>query len=400
MSGPPHARTTADSLAAASPAPAVGHSGGSGARIRIVGDLVVKSTDATGAGKLAAEGRWLKWVGAASRPAAIRSRFPVVLGRSEATGSTLFLRRLPGRDARTLALAGPGHATRRLVGSAVRFAFQDLAELDVRQSGWDTGAWCAEHLDDSLERSEGHHPPVRLLRHAERVVVGGLPVANPLSADGGFVRERVRALRAVRTQVIHGDLHLGNMLVHEERDAFYLLDPRGDWGGERTFDPAYDVAKLLHEAHYLCARWGRPSGGAVLNLGELRFPAAAPGTPPVHPALPRLALFNARLAASACRQLDDDPGVAARATLLTGVLLLSVLRFPHTVSYRWETLLAHGLAWLSVGLRATEGRWTLRESWAEWARLNRLVFPYAREAASSYGGDGCVRDPACKALPR
>jgi len=358
----------------------------------------VKSADAAGTGKLTAEERWLQWVGSLSRPPAFRSRFPAVLERSEAADGTLLLQRLPGTDARTLTLAEPGRTTRRLAESAVRFAFQDLAELGVREPGWDTGAWCAGHLDDSLERSAHHHPPLEFLQRADRVVLGGLPVANPLSLDGGVVQERVRALRAARTQVIHGDLHLGNMLIDEENDAFYLLDPRGGWSGKHTFDPAYDVAKLLHEAHYLCARWGQPTGRPVPARGELRFPAAGPGARTPHPSLRRLAHFNTRLAASACHHLNADPGVAARATLLTGVLLLSVLRFPHTVSYQWGTLLAHGLAWLGVGLRATEGGYTLRESRAEWIRLGRLVAPYPRSAPTSQ--EVRASGPAYTAVPR
>ena len=52
---------------------------------------------------------------------------------------------------------------------------------------------------------------------------------------------------------MHGDLHLGNLLVTPDRRALWV-DPRGRFGDSRAFDVAYDVAKLLHEPHYVAAR--------------------------------------------------------------------------------------------------------------------------------------------------
>lgn len=50
-----------------------------------------------------------------------------------------------------------------------------------------------------------------------------------------------------RAPMIHGDLHLGNMLVSCEGRNMKLIDPRGRFGNlEGNGDRRYDIAKLMH----------------------------------------------------------------------------------------------------------------------------------------------------------
>ena len=50
-----------------------------------------------------------------------------------------------------------------------------------------------------------------------------------------------------RAPIIHGDLHLGNMLVHSSGNGVKLIDPRGKFGSHVLHgDARYDTAKLMH----------------------------------------------------------------------------------------------------------------------------------------------------------
>lgn len=47
--------------------------------------------------------------------------------------------------------------------------------------------------------------------------------------------------------IIHGDLHLGNMLISSEGNGVHLIDPRGSFGRHVLHgDRRYDLAKLMH----------------------------------------------------------------------------------------------------------------------------------------------------------
>lgn len=50
-----------------------------------------------------------------------------------------------------------------------------------------------------------------------------------------------------KAPIIHGDLHLGNMLVSSHGDTVKLIDPRGQFGKHVLHgDSRYDTAKLMH----------------------------------------------------------------------------------------------------------------------------------------------------------
>lgn len=360
----------------AGPAP---KTGGSGAAVRIGPHAVVKVAAAGEAAKLDAEARWLVRITGADVPPRVRRHFPAVL-RSPGNGrDELVLQRLPGVDARSAVLSGGASADRALAlaGDVVRFAFGDLAALDVRRPGWPTGRWCAEHLRTGLDRARRVHPAVDRVLGAQRVRVAGADLPNPLRDGGRSLGRLLASLRPPRTLLLHGDLHLGNVLVDQRAGDFFLIDPRGGWGGEPTFDPAYDIAKLLHETHYVSVRQELPAMLFTDAGGRVDF-AHAPLPVPVAAAerLARLAVAGTSLATTACRVLRrEDPELCARATLLTGVLLVTVLRLPHTVGYQWSTLLAHGLAWLAAGEQAVTRGYGLERCTRLWRALTAEAVP-------------------------
>ena len=50
-----------------------------------------------------------------------------------------------------------------------------------------------------------------------------------------------------RAPIIHGDLHLANMLISSSGDGIKLVDPRGKFGRHVIHgDSRYDMAKLMH----------------------------------------------------------------------------------------------------------------------------------------------------------
>ena len=60
---------------------------------------------------------------------------------------------------------------------------------------------------------------------------------------------RLEAMTEPMEQValIHGDIHLGNMLVSNGGKSVKLIDPRGRFGESKRYgDPRYDLAKLMH----------------------------------------------------------------------------------------------------------------------------------------------------------
>lgn len=79
---------------------------------------------------------------------------------------------------------------------------------------------------------------------AETLVINGkqykniLPLLDKITSDSKILT----ILQPPFLTLIHGDLHLDNILINFKTDQFILLDSRGDHVG----DPVYDVAKILH----------------------------------------------------------------------------------------------------------------------------------------------------------
>jgi hypothetical protein len=169
----------------------------------------------------------------------------------------------------------------------------------------------------------------------------------------------IRELQPPQTSILHGDLHLGNVLASSSTGRFVFVDPRGGWSGRLTFDPAYDIAKLLHEPHFLAAQ---------VDLMSRQSKA--------------LVEFSEELAAHSAGLLEPtDPLIGARATLLTGVHLVSLLRFPHTVRYNVRTLISGALAWLMAGLDAAAAGSSTAMLRQVWSGLNSSAGNSSRAGA-------------------
>jgi Phosphotransferase enzyme family len=311
--------------------------GGSGASVILRNRVVVKRSLEDGAEKLIAEANWLQWIHDLD-PDGIGRRFPAVRAMPTMDRPELVLEALPGLSARDAVLAGDRGDLRRILGDAIVFAFRRLPQVTASPHRWAIGAWCARHMERGLRRAASTHPEVADLMGKEHLYLGGKTVSNPLSHNAQEVVAALLALRPARTLVIHGDLHLGNILVSPEDGRFFLVDPRGGWDGKLTFDPAYDVAKLLHEPAYLRAR--TPSWSADCDER-----------------LNAISEANQALARFACGILEStDPTVAARATLMTGMHLSCLLRLRHTSDYDVRSLLESSIRWLRAGLAALDGQ--------------------------------------------
>lgn len=62
------------------------------------------------------------------------------------------------------------------------------------------------------------------------------------------IHKRLKALLGNRNEynLIHGDIHLGNILLDNENDLLYFIDPRGYFGASTLFGlREYDYAKLM-----------------------------------------------------------------------------------------------------------------------------------------------------------
>jgi streptomycin 6-kinase len=282
----------------------------------------------------------------------------------------LILERVPGSDARGLFLTGRTGEAYPLVEHAVRFAFGTLAQLADAPARASPALWCVRHLRASLSAATQRHSELTTLLDVPRLAMADCTLPNPLYNNAEHAMALLCRIDTSRLRITHGDLHLGNIIVAPDRESFHLVDPRGGWDGQRCFDPAYDIAKLLHEPHYVAAR----SGQARVHLGVLAgsvvvTPAATPGE------MSALTVSSSRLASIGCRsRIYDDPLVAARATMLTGILLLSPLRLDNIGSQEWETLLGHGLCWLAAGVHAVSQGLGLGRCEVLWeALLSHLV---------------------------
>jgi hypothetical protein len=353
--------------------------GGSGTAIIFDGDFVHKTARSNGLQKLLAEGTWLLWVTSQTSRPDLHAHFPQVCELPTARRPTLTLRRVSGSCAREAILTGPTAETQVLISRAATVAFDAVPALATARPSWDTGSWCADHFANSIAGAQIIHPWLDAVSSARRVILSDdAAFPNPLLHNGKVVIELLRTLRPPRSKALHGDFHLGNVIVDANKSTFHLLDPRGGWGNKWTFDPAYDVGKLLHEPHYVVARASvaRVQLDAHSSSIVLSPKAARDASSLIE--LRRLADLNATLAATACRHMSaDDPLVAARATLLTGVQLISILRLPHTVGYCAETLLAHGITWLEAGIRAVSCGYGLGRCQRLWTNLLGQTYPAA-----------------------
>lgn len=312
--------------------------------------IVVKRSSDDGLDKLIAEAKWIQWIRGLD-PDGVGSRFPGVRVMPTLGQPALVLEALPGLSARDAVLASDRDDLSRILRDAITFAFDQLPRVSASPSRWATGDWCARHMERSLRDAASTHPEVASLMRKETLSLGREVVTNPLSPHAQGAVAALRALRPARALVIHGDLHLGNILVSPEDGRFFFVDPRGGWDGKLTFDPAYDVAKLLHEPAYLRARIrsGSADGNERLNA---------------------ISNANQVLARLACGILESvDPTIAARATLMTGMHLSCLLRLRHTSAYDVRSLLTSSIWWLRAGLAALREQLAPAECHRVWMSL-------------------------------
>lgn len=350
--------------------------GGSAAGISRRGALAVKAGhDDASRSKIDDERRWLEWVSTTCDPT-LAASFVAVDTEGCSPGS-LAMPWLDGPNARALALAGV--VDHELLRHAVHQAAVTLFATGRVAGGDGVLRWWSDQLRHRLALAQQRGRAVPGLADAPRLRLTGGVVPNP--AHGGF-HPAVEALRLrlpTALGPVHGDLHLGNLLVTPDRRAVWV-DPRGRFGDGLAFDVAYDVAKLLHEPHYVAARARALCTRLVVADGEVVAEPLRSPTAEEQAVLRPLSEQSLALASFVCgRYGAADPYVAARATLYVGLLFVTVVPFDVLVDGEWEAMLVSGLLWLLAGLRAMRDRLGLAHCRALW---EALVVDVSHDAAA------------------
>lgn len=124
----------------------------------------------------------------------------------------------------------------------------------------------ATRLEDSCRVA----PAMRHILEADTLIVNDREVAGipQLISQLNQDRRLANLLTPQRLYVIHGDLHLNNILFDPCSGHYILLDPRGHSPGKTIeCDLAYEIAKVAHDLHgmYSLLHRGHFSLGLQLN---------------------------------------------------------------------------------------------------------------------------------------
>lgn len=349
--------------------------GGSGAIVSRRGDNAVKQArDPVAKAKIDDEREWLAFV-MGNAPFSVKQHFVTVVKDRHRAQGELVMSWLEGPTARTAALCGSLDVT--VVEDALEAALRVL----TLQSATDTTMvvnWWRAQLDERLKGEGGI--PLTMLFTAPQVALSGGFVQNPLYGGVARILECIEEHLPPRLGFVHGDLHLGNLMLSAANHAQWI-DPRGTFGQGFVFDAAYDVAKLLHEAPYVATRAEvvRPAGIGMHPVA-LRTRADKTTGEDLR-SLRRLGNVNLALATRYCERIGvDDPLLAARSTLYTGLLFLTVA--PFCTPSEATVMLTSAVLWLRSGLDALQWREGLHMCRSRWRELLRHIGHHAAQAAS------------------
>lgn len=191
------------------------------------------------------------WLG--SLPEMEQRAFPLLhYGRWGAAGASYWSEHLQAEPASSLWQKRPSQEICAAVGAAARWLSGSL-HTQVGDS-----LPCLYRL---VEQTEGRllrlavssGPMVSVLQE-NGMNINGLSIPSPLNllseARRAAQHLSLEASTAVR---LHGDFHLGNLLVSETTPTrWWLIDPRGRFtGGTQYFDHYYDWGKLFHDLYGL-----------------------------------------------------------------------------------------------------------------------------------------------------
>jgi len=314
---------------------------------------------------LLAQGRWLRTLWRCW-PDGVAQHFPKVHRLPTRSDNSLVLETVTGKNARLEILNGRLSAF-ETVAPAIRFALAVLPKLESSNETEPARRWYSDRFMTRLKVAEALGVASPYVFKAETVELAGSQVRNWLFAQGEDLLGVIANLHVPRVGLLHGDLHLGNILIGGGNDEFHFVDPRGGFGNSLLGDVAYDVAKLLHEPHYVAVRSGLVRCRTKFKAGTWSLTPAGRHLRSV--AYFRLAIFAIKSAAIACQLLSDDADLAARATFVAGLHFLALTDSRFLSGGQRMAFLYHGLLWTLLGERLLSRQADFAECMDTWQRL-------------------------------
>lgn len=227
---------------------------GSYAKLKIVGELVRKEASKKGVGKLVDEIKWIN-----SLPEDLKKHFPEII-RYDIDSEIVFseMRHYPMNTLRRLIMEKNISVKEALKQLEIIFDFM-FDKIYTIYPKEDTTNLIEDvffnRAKNRLGEMRGLSPIFKRVLDTKKIILNGkeydhiLPVLNRLEHDENLKR----VLHPPYLSYIHGDLHLGNILVDKgDPHKFILIDPRGRvYGGGVGGDYAYDLGKVWHSLNGL-----------------------------------------------------------------------------------------------------------------------------------------------------